>query len=240
MKKWKKNTLLPVYCVVLTCFLLIGLWSSKVITTLSENMPIEDRKVIVVDAGHGGVDGGAVSCVGLPESNYNLAIAIRLNDLLHLLGIETVMIRSTDCSIYTSGETIAAKKVSDLRERVRIVNSTKRGFLVSIHQNYYSDSRYSGGQVFYPKNGDGVTVAKMLQEKMRDTINPGSNRQAKQAKGVYLMEHIQRPGILIECGFLSNPVEEAKLRSPLYQKKLCAVIASVCSQYLHSDNQQLA
>jgi len=160
---------------------------------------------------------------------------LRLNDLLHLLGYKTRMIRTTDISIYTEGESIAAKKVSDLKNRVRITNETDNAILISIHQNHFSDSRYSGAQVFYPNTPGSEKFAKNLQALMIRSLNKSSKRQAKKSEGVYLMQNIQCTGILIECGFLSNPEEEQKLRNPIYQKKLCSVIASALSSHI-SEN----
>lgn len=208
--------------------------ASSTVTVLSENAVLTDRKVIVIDAGHGGVDGGATSCSGIPESKTNLEIALRLRDMCHLLGIKTVMIRTEDISVYTTGQTIAAKKVSDLKERVRIVNENKECILVSIHQNYFSDSKYSGAQVFYNSTDNGKKLAGLMQDSFVRSLNPGSNRKSKKADGVYLMQHIQMTGILIECGFISNPKEDALLQSKEYQQKLCVVIGSVLSSYLNT------
>ena len=187
---------------------------------------------IVLDAGHGGEDGGATSCTGVLESGINLEITLRLRDLLHLLGRETRMIRTSDISVYTKGGSIAQKKMSDLKERVRIVNTTPNAMLLSIHQNNFSDSRYSGAQVFYADTQGSERLAKVLQCALISSLNKGSNRKCKQSDGVYLMEHISCPGILVECGFLSNPAEEARLRSPDYQRKLCCVIAATVSSFL--------
>lgn len=187
---------------------------------------------IVLDAGHGGEDGGATSCTGVLESGINLEITLRLRDLLHLLGRETRMIRTSDISVYTKGGSIAQKKMSDLKERVRIVNTTPNAMLLSIHQNNFSDSRYSGAQVFYADTQESERLAKVLQCALISSLNKGSNRKCKQSDGVYLMEHISCPGILVECGFLSNPAEEARLRSPDYQRKLCCVIATTVSSFL--------
>ncbi len=227
-------TLLPVYIPLLVLVLCMALGWSRGVTAIMVNAPVTQRKTVVIDAGHGGVDGGAISCTGKLESAFNLEISLRLNDLFHLLGINTVMIRTDDSSVYTQGTTIAQKKVSDLKERVRIVNSLDDALLVSIHQNQFSDSRYSGAQVFYAPTAGSDLLAKKLQKNLIDTINPGSRRDAKQANSVYLMQHIKTPGILVECGFLSNPTEESKLRSDLYQKRLCMVIAASISTYLFS------
>ena len=207
------KTIILLYLVIMGSILLFTLLGSEAVTVLSENVQLNRRSCIIIDAGHGGIDGGATSCTGVLESELNLQIAHRLNDLLHLMGYDTKMMRYDDVSIYTEGETIAKKKISDLKERVRICNETERGLLLSIHQNTFQDEQYWGAQVFYAKDKH-------------------SKRLAKQAKGIYLMEHINCPGILIECGFLSNIAEEAKLRSEEYQKKLCCVIAFTASRFI--------
>lgn len=226
--------LLPALCLVISALLLITFFGNRAVTVISQSSPILDRNTIIIDAGHGGVDGGATSCTGILESQINLEIALRLDDLMHLLGFRTKMIRTTDCSVYTEGQTIAAKKVSDLKERVRIVNETDRAILISLHQNYFTDSKYYGAQTFYTDTMGSMELACELQSKLIQTLNPGSNRTAKEANGIYLMDHINQCGILLECGFISNPQEEAKLRTPMYQKKLCCVIACTISNYISS------
>lgn len=192
-----------------------------------------ERRCFVLDAGHGGEDGGATSCTGVLESGINLEITWKLRDLLHLLGWNTRMIRTSDTSVYTKGETIAQKKISDLKERVKLVNSTPNALLVSIHQNNFTDSRYSGAQVFYAPTEGSQALAKHLQQLLVSALNPGSKRKCKPCEGVYLMQNITCPGILIECGFLSNPAEEARLRDPDYQRKLCCVIAcAICGDVM--------
>ena len=144
----KKGTWILFYILFIggvICLMEIG---SRAVTVMVESAPISRQSCIIVDPGHGGEDGGATSCTGILESAYNLSISMRLNDLLHLLGYDTKLIRSSDTSIYTQGKTIAQKKVSDLKERVRIVNETENALLLSIHQNHFSDARYSGSQVF--------------------------------------------------------------------------------------------
>ena len=230
MKKGKAWILL--YILTVTGILTAALWGSRTVTVIAESMPIAREHCIIIDAGHGGVDGGATSCTGKLESAFNLEIALRLDDLFHLLGYETRMIRTTDVSVYTKGDTIAQKKISDLKERVRIVNETENALLISIHQNNFSDGKYSGAQIFYAGTEGSEALAKQLQSTFVTTLNPGSNRQCKKSEGVYLMEHIDCTGILVECGFLSNAEEEAKLRSPEYQKKVCCVIAATVSGFL--------
>lgn len=207
---------------------------SSAVSTIAENAIFQNRKTIVIDAGHGDPDGGATSCTGVLESHFNLEIARRTNDMMHLLGIRTKMIRKDNLSVYTEGESIAAKKLSDLKERVKIVNNTDEAILVSIHQNQYIDSRYSGAQIFYADTPDSKELADKMQLQFISILNEGSKRQSKRSKGVYLMEHIDKTGILVECGFLSNLQEESKLRDPEYQKKIAAVISCVCSSFVNA------
>ena len=219
--------------VATVCLLILGIFAgSRAVTVISEGLPIEDRRCIVIDPGHGGEDGGAVSCTGKPESAYNLEISLRLRDLMHLLGYDTEMTRTTDISVYTSGETLSQKKISDLKERLRFIHAQEDPLLLSIHQNQFTDSRYSGAQVFYAGTEGSDLLARQLQESFTASLNIGSSRKSKKSQGVYLMEQLRCTGVLIECGFLSNPEEEAKLSSPEYQKKLCCVIAAAVAEYL--------
>jgi N-acetylmuramoyl-L-alanine amidase len=224
------------YSIVIILFVLISVAAGNAVTTIAENAPVENRKCIIIDPGHGGEDGGATSCTGVLESKYNLDISLRLNDLLQMLGYNTKMIRTTDISIYTQGNTIAQKKVSDLKQRVHIVNNTEDAYLISIHQNYFSDGRYSGAQVFYASTEQSKELALLLQRQFPLYLQKENKRTIKKASGVYLMEHIDCPGVLIECGFLSNPTEAANLGDPVYQKKLCCVIATGVSNFLDREN----
>jgi N-acetylmuramoyl-L-alanine amidase len=233
LKKWNFVSFLPFYLLSAILFIGIAGWASRAVTVISDQMPLKREHCFVIDAGHGGIDGGATSCTGVLESAINLEIAVRLDDLMHFLGYETVMIRKTDTSVHTSGGSIAQIKISDLKERVRIANGTAGAVLVSIHQNTFPESRYSGAQVFFA-NSESVKLAADVQNAFVKVLNPGSNRRSKPAVGVYLMEHINCPGILVECGFLSNPQEEAKLRSAEYQKAIAAVIASELCRFTDS------
>lgn len=226
------RSLVPVYSIVLAVFLLLAVGGSKAITVMSINAPVTHRNTVIIDAGHGGIDGGATSVTGVLESKFNLDIALKLRDIMNLLGVNTIMIRETDCSVYTQGDTIAQKKISDLKERVRIVNSTQNAFLVSIHQNHFSSPQYSGAQVFFAPTEGSREVATKMQNAFIRYINLDSNRQIKKADGIYIMQHITCPGILIECGFLSNHQEEYLLRDSTYQQKICSIIACTVSSWL--------
>lgn len=224
--------LILLYILIFSLFLVLPLLGNRAITISSNEFCIENN--VVIDAGHGGVDSGAVSCTGALESHINLEIALKLEDLMHLLGIHTVMIRDTDRSVYTSGTTIAAQKVSDIKERLRIVNTTPNALFISIHQNNFQSPKYSGAQVFYNPHPGSQALAESMQTALRENLCPDNKRQIKKASGVYLMDHINCTGVLIECGFLSNNREESLLRSAEYQKKICSILATTISQYLNT------
>lgn len=225
MKKCSVMSMIPAYLLLIMLVLLLTAAGNHTVTVMAESAPVRNRSVIIIDAGHGDPDGGAVSCTGVYESVINLQISRRLNDLLHLLGYDTVMTRETDSSVYTQGNTIGEKKLSDLKERIRIVNTAEQAVLLSIHQNYYADDRYHGAQMFWAHTEGSKELAEILQKAFVTHLNPGSNRAAKKVQGIYLMEHVKHPAVLVECGFLSHPGEEAMLRDETYQKKICCVIA---------------
>ena len=231
--RMKKCALTALAYVLVAGFFLSAAWfGSRAVTAMAQRTPVARSRTIVIDPGHGGEDGGAVSCTGVSEKQINLEIALGLDDLFHLLGWKTHMTRQDDISVYTTGQTIAQRKISDLKERVNMVNSTENPILISIHQNLYPESQYRGAQVFYGPSGDSEPLARTMQEAFTHTLNLGSQRQIKKATGIYLMEQSRSTGILVECGFLSNPQEEALLRSRDYQQKICCVIVATAANFL--------
>lgn len=223
--------LLVVIGAVLSAVLLSQISTESSIPTFHRS----EQSIIVIDAGHGGEDGGAVSVTGQKESELNLEIALRLRDLLGFLGVQTRMIRTEDVSVYTEGETIAQKKVSDIRQRVRLVEETPGALLVSIHQNHFSEAKYRGAQVFYAKGSEGL--AETMQAAIASYVDPNNHRQCKAIQDVYLFEHITCEAVLVECGFLSNPAEELLLRDEQYQKKLAVAIGCCLVDYLEDCNE---
>ena len=179
---------------------------------------------VILDAGHGGPDGGASSPDGVQESGINLSVAFRVRDLLAFSGQGSVMTRTEDVSVHTPGA--RRWKASDLQNRVALVNETENAVLLSIHQNSLPSSPVThGAQVFYNRTGEALSAH--IQTVLNEAVNPGNEKQAKPApEGVYLMKHIQGPGILIECGFLSNPEETLRLQEPSHQIKLAAAITA--------------
>lgn len=183
---------------------------------------------LILDAGHGGEDGGAVSPSGTVESRINLAVVLKLDDVLGLYGAPHMLLRREDISLHDpEADTLREKKVSDLKNRVAAITATEGGTLLSIHQNSYPDSRYHGTQVFYAPTEGSQDLARHIQAAIRAALQPENSRECKQIPDtVYLMNHIDCPAVLVECGFLTNPEEEAMLCEESYQKKLTAVLAA--------------
>lgn len=214
---------------ILCSILLLTLVMGRSVTVMLEQQPVPRGKCVIIDAGHGGPDGGATSISGTLESHLNLEISRRLRDMCNLFGINVIMIRDEDRSVHTEGESIAQRKISDLKNRVQTVNNYQNQILVSIHQNYFTNSKYYGAQVFYANTEHSAELAEIMQASLVENLYPNSNRKIKKATGIYLMEHIKCPGILIECGFLSNRDDTVKLEDKEYQKRLSSIIACTLS-----------
>ena len=180
------------------------------------------NKVIILDAGHGTPDEGAESASGTTEASLNLKITLKIQKLLESSGATVILTRSDDNSIYEiDAKTIAQKKVSDIKNRVKIGNKSSADIFVSIHLNKISDSSYSGWQTFY-KNGseDSKKLANTIQSSLNSSISKNNNRIPHTLNTVYIMKHVEIPITIVECGFLSNPEEEKQLKTDEYQDKL--------------------
>lgn len=186
------------------------------------------EKQLILDAGHGGEDGGAVSLTGVPESGINLSITLKLDQLLGFYGVSPILLRETNISLHDpEADTLRKKKVSDLRNRVAAIEAVENAVLLSIHQNTFSNAAYHGAQTFYRPGEESEALAQMMQDTLREGADPGNQRTpTKIPDSIYLMKHITCPAVLVECGFLSNPAEEAKLRDGGYQTRLAACMAS--------------
>lgn len=186
-------------------------------------------RVFVIDAGHGGEDGGAVSASGTPESGINLEISLRLRDLLHFCGMETHMIRTEDISVNTPGlATFRERKSSDLKNRTMTVNGIPNAVLISIHQNSLpSVPSVHGAQVFYNHVDGAQPLAEQIQASLNLSVNTGNEKQPRKIPdSIYLMKHAQAPAVLVECGFLSNAAETQLLQTAAHQKIIAAAILS--------------
>lgn len=187
----------------------------------------EKKPTIVVDAGHGGEDGGAVGVNGLVEKEINLAIALALADDLKASNFPVVLVRDSDYSVGDQTlSTVAERKRSDTKRRVQLVEETGDCILVSIHQNQFSQSQYKGAQMFYsPNDSESALLAECIRQSVVGSLQPENTRQNKEAgEDIYLLTHCQVPGVIVECGFLSNPEEANLLGQEEYQQDMAAAI----------------
>lgn len=187
----------------------------------------EDLPVIILDAGHGGIDGGCVSAEGVPEKGINLNILLRLRDMLEISGYTVEVTRDSDMSIHDAGiEGIANQKSSDMDNRLEIFNKYDNAVCISIHQNQFTDPVYSGAQMFYSgTNSDSETLAKSLQSSFSEYLQPDNKREIKLCgKELFLCYYSDNPTVMVECGFLSNPEEAAMLNTEEYQQKVAMTI----------------
>lgn len=187
---------------------------------------------LLIDAGHGGADGGAVAADGTTESSLNLAVAQKLEALCTFFGVETIMTRSSEEIDYpTEADTIRAKKNADQKARVALINSVPDGVLISIHQNMYPSAGPSGAQVLYGATKGSQELGLLMQENL--LLLSGDNRRTAEAvsKDIFLMRSARCPSVLVECGFLSNPHECSLLKTEDYQRKLAVILAASFFQY---------
>ncbi len=198
------------------------------------------QNTVIIDAGHGGPDGGTSSDDGILEKDINLQIATKLNDILNSMGVKTVMTRSEDVSIHNNtAKTIREKKISDIKNRLEIMNKTENSIFVSIHQNHFSVSKYNGTQVFYSKNNPlSQSLANCIRQSVISYLQPENSREIKESGSeIYLLYHAQQPSVMVECGFLSNSDETQKLKDEMYQKKLAFLIAVGIFDYFKNTEE---
>lgn len=191
-------------------------------------------KQIIIDAGHGLPDGGAVAPDGTIESDINLKIAKNLNKYLSDAGFECIMTRADENSIFTDGKTIHAKKVSDIRKRIEIANNNPDAIVVSIHLNTFTSPDVNGAQVFY-KPGSEISkeIATEIQRLINLKYQPENTKVSKPiSSNVYLFNHINNESILVECGFLTNPDDLSKLKTEKFQKDIAESIAEILTYKL--------
>jgi N-acetylmuramoyl-L-alanine amidase len=184
--------------------------------------------VIVVDAGHGGIDGGASGADGTVEKDINLSIAKKLETILTSCGFQVIMTRREDDLISDpSLNTIRQRKQQDIFKRLKIAENNPKNVLVSIHQNHYSQSRYKGTQVFYSKNHpDSQLLADALQQQIVALLQPDNTRKVKVVGSeIYLLNNCKNPSVMVECGFLSNPKDLSLLTNENYQSQMAFAIA---------------
>lgn len=200
----------------------------------------ENQKIILIDPGHGGFDGGAKSKVGIIEKDINLQISLKLKDFLEENGYKVYLTRDSDKGLEEKGSTIKEKKREDLKKRRDLKMETKCDIFISIHQNMFPQSKCFGAQVWHSSNDVSKTLADNIQESLKETVKDNNKRVSKPAGDSYLIlrDNYEGASVLVECGFLSNPEEEQKLQTEEHQNLIVQGISLGIEKYFEEINKQ--
>jgi N-acetylmuramoyl-L-alanine amidase len=233
------------YALEFALFCIISLLISLIliIPSLNFELPLPTdtdmgNVTIVIDAGHGGEDGGCEGN-GLVEKDLNLDISMRLASLLREAGVNVVMTRETDILLYDKNSDYEGKKkVQDVRRRLEIATEQENAVLVSIHMNYFAETKYSGLQVWYSKNDSKSRIlANLIQTEVKTTLQPNNKRSIKEAtSGIFLLNNATFPAVLVECGFLSNTDEARALGDAEYRQAIAKSIFEAIMKYISQNN----
>lgn len=193
-----------------------------------------DKKTIVLDAGHGDPDGGAIGATGSVESTLNLSVAKKLKSKLEKKGFTVIMTREDENGIHSEAtQGIREKKREDMHKRLEIANGSDADLFVSIHMNQFNAEKYRGAEVLYSDRFENaLLLAELIQARLKELDPENQTRSVKKADGsIFLLKNAEIPAVLVECGFLSNPAEEKLLKSEGYQKKVAEAIAGGVEEY---------
>ncbi len=224
---------------LIVCLVMISSFSD-IAQLVSRDIDAADAPLIIVDAGHGGEDGGA-EVEGVLEKDINLSIARKTADILRLSGYRVKEVRTEDISVYSDdSETLREKKVSDLNNRVRMFNEDADAVAVSIHQNKYDNSKYHGAQLFYSTNDpDSADLARAIRTSVVMLLQNDNTRELKPAgKDIFILKNAEVPAVIVECGFLSNAEERQKLTDETYQQEIAYAIAMGVIDYQNQKNSK--
>ena len=193
----------------------------------------ENNKVIVIDPGHGGIDGGAKSENGVIEKDINLSISLKTKAALESKGYKVIMTRSEDVGLYTEGKKVREKKIEDLGNRVKIKKENKCDAFISIHQNMFPQKNCKGAQVWSANNEPSQKLGRIIQQKFKEEVDQNNKREAKVAKKEYkiLNDGYEGASVIVECGFLSNPEECELLGKEDYQNKIANTLTNAIDEY---------
>ena len=230
-----KKSLIALFLAIFVCITSILICQIQFASSnliINNNLPI-----IIIDAGHGGEDGGAVGVDGTFEKDINLQIALKVNEILSIFGYQTHLIRNIDKSIHTTGNTIRERKVSDIHNRADTMKLYENCIYLSIHQNKYSDSRIWGTQTFYSANcEESKEIAQLIQNAVKNQLQPNNKRQIKKSgTDIYVLYNATKPAIMVECGFVSNQSELNQLKDKTYQNNMALSIATGIINYNISE-----
>lgn len=228
----KKKEIWKIGAMVIIAFAIIAVAAGKINDKAVLNITAEGTKAkVMIDAGHGGFDPGKVGTQNTLEKDINLAIAKKVEKLLSESGYTVYMTRTEDKAL--GDESGRAKKVTDLKNRVKRINETEPAVAVSIHQNSFSAGT-SGAQVFYYTGSEqGKKLAGILQQTIKEVVGDGNRRVEKANSSYYMLKKITCPFAIVECGFLSNPAEESMLRDEKYQQKMAEGICEGIENFLY-------
>lgn len=227
------------YIVYLILFILYLAFISVAITNIENisdvNTNSDNKPIIIIDAGHGGEDGGAVAN-NIVEKDINLKIALKLRDVLIISGFSVKLTRNQDEMINDTGVSLRERKVSDMKKRLSIFNENNNNVVISIHQNKFEIEKYNGSQIFYSTNNDNSKkIAECIKNSIHNLIQPYNNREIKPAdKNIYLLYNSKVPSVIVECGFISNINEANNLKQEIYQNKIVFAIYSGILNYFNS------
>ncbi len=223
--------------VLTTLIIFISLGFIIRINIFSNSNNVKGKKIILIDPGHGGMDGGAVARDGTLEKDVNLEISKILKKNLKKEGYKVLMTREDDSGLYSEdkGKRVRQKKIEDLNKRCELKRTTKCDMFISIHLNMFDQSQYYGAQVWYSNNEDSKRLAHILQNNLREELDENNKRKEKAAKNSYkiLRNNDEMPSVIVECGFLSNSMELEKLKSTDYQEKISKAIVKSVGDYFN-------
>ena len=224
--------------IFLICVIFFFSLSSKFESSAhADDISLQDNKkyVVIIDAGHGGEDGGTIGINGVFEKNINLTLAKKLYDILNNMDIDCILTRNEDILLYDRNvDYEGRKKVLDMQARRNIVESYENSVFISIHQNSFSQSKYSGFQAYYsPNDPRSLQLVNLIEKSVKSTLQPNNKRASKMSNGnIYLLDHLSCPSVLLECGFLSNAEECRLLCQEHYQNDLCDAIVAGIIEFL--------
>ena len=233
-----KKFIFPCICfALLSAFVFLMISAALNIKVSVSSESVKSMPTIVIDAGHGGEDGGAVSESGVLEKDINLSIANDTSALFYLLGFDVTQTRKTDIALDNGEDTIRKRKVSDMKKRLEIFNSSKENTIISIHQNKFSESKYHGTQIFYsPNNPKSKQLADSIKYSVKGLLQPDNERECKKAdSGIYLLKNTNNPAVIVECGFISNGEECKNLLDSQYQKQMAYSITAGFLSYYNTN-----
>ena len=225
-----KNIFKIILILPLALVFIVGMLSLNTVVKAEEN---DSERIVLIDPGHGGMDGGAKGSDGTLEKDINLAISLKLKSALEEKGYKVEITRETDADLHTKGETVREKKRDDLANRVKMKEETKCNAFISIHQNMFPQSNCKGAQVWYAADDSSKLLGEALQESFKVNLDDNNHRVAKQAKEEYriLRNNKECAAVIAECGFLSNPEELQLLKSEDYQNKIVDSIVNGVEKY---------